>query len=128
VYPKYGLEEWDSTPAKPEVMDPIPQVSFRPYDPAIDDARYKLPTPSPVDELPSTLQFIAEETEDEEEDDETPDFPMDPLTLANPPPTPPVDLQLTLSPPHPVDPPSPPKQMGIQVFQKIKLKFPFLFK
>jgi hypothetical protein len=126
VHSDYGPEEWDSEPANPEIVDPIPKVSFRPYDPITDAHLYRPPTPPPLEELPSKLPYIEEESDTPEEEEQ--DFPMDPKTLINPPPTPPVDLQLTLSPPHPVDPPSPPKQIGIHVFQKIKLKFPFIFK
>jgi hypothetical protein len=55
---------------------------------------------------------------------------MDHTTLSTPL-NPPIDHpkpELALQPVTPSDPPLPPKQMGLQTFQKIKLKFQFLFK
>jgi hypothetical protein len=120
VKANYDLEEWDPEPPKSPTVDPIPKVSFRRYDPTVDLHIYRPPTPTPLDTLP----YIEEES-DNPEDDQPATF-SDPTTLI-PPTTPPMD-RLTLTPPHPVHPPSPPQQTGKPIVSKIRLKFSSIYK
>jgi hypothetical protein len=109
-------DDWDSDP---DTVDPIPTVNFRPYNSITDAHLYKPPTPPPMDDLPSTLPFIAEEEEDEEE----PDCPMDLTTPIDPP-----TVIPEVHPDTPHDPPTPSRFRGLEAFHKIRQKFQLLFK
>jgi hypothetical protein len=135
VYSDYDIEDWDS---EPEVVDPIPPINFRPYDPAIDGHLYTPPTPPPITDFQhsTTLTPIKETVEipTQPMEDSTLTTPIDPETVsiqqttpANPP-TVPQTPEVSLQPDTPTDLPSNPKQMGLETFQKIKQKFHFLFK
>jgi hypothetical protein len=118
-------------------MDPIPTIDFRPFDSTIDAHLYRPPTPPPTTDS-SVLTPIEETSETSSMDHTTlitplnppptlPEVSIDPIIPVNPPTDPPTP-ELALQPVTPSDPPLPPKQMGLQTFQKIKLKFLFLFK
>jgi hypothetical protein len=116
------IDDWDSDP---DTVDPIPTVNFRPYNSITDAHLYKPPTPPPMEEPPSTLPFIQEESETEEDDDANePDTPMD-LIPSNPP----VPLHAQDVANRPLDPTFPPisLQPG-KVLSQFKLKIINFFK
>jgi hypothetical protein len=116
-----ATDDWDSDP---EPVDPIPTINFRPYDPTTDAHLYTPPTPPPMEEPPSTLPFIQEESETEEDHDDEPDIPMDPI-----PSNPPVPLLAQDVTNRPLDPTFPPisLQPG-KILSQLKLKILNFFK
>jgi hypothetical protein len=103
-------------------------VNFRPYDPTIDPPRLRpFTTTSMDDDPPSTLPFVQDETDSEDDlDDHTTPIDLVPHTPPLPP-IPPTQTEETPGPSQPTCPPNP-QQTGNQNFFKIKNIFLNFFK
>jgi hypothetical protein len=114
-------DDWDS---EPDVVDPIPPIHFRPYDPATDGHLFQTTTSPPMDDTTTTTFTTLTTVEEFPEDDALTPPSIEDADLLTPisPPKPPVDQELPCRPSNPTDPPTT-LSSGNTTFVKFKQHF-----